>query len=284
MGIILQDQAGNSYNLTVNETDQSLSLVPVAPQTPSAPAGAVQFTGLDIINRAGRAAHILASGEQFVFADANDALMMANGMLDSWNAQRNLIFVIQRQVFNLVSGQQTYQFGPGGADFNTARPPRIDGYGVISLANPQQPLELPLGSATFQQWQAVPVKGITGALPTMVWDDNSFPFRNINLWPIPNVSTLQIAFYTWTQLNFLAIANSYSFPPGYYEALVYNLAVRMAIEWPGELTPQLTAAAGQALATIKTMNAPIIDLKCDPALNSPALRAYNWISDTPVNY
>ena len=48
-------------------------------------------TGLYILQRAARAAHILASSETFQPGEAGDALDVANGMLDAWSAQRLMI-------------------------------------------------------------------------------------------------------------------------------------------------------------------------------------------------
>jgi hypothetical protein len=241
-------------------------------------------TGLYILQRAARAAHILASSETFQPGEAGDALDVANGMLDAWSAQRLMIFTIARQVFTLNSGQQTYQMGTGAPDFNVARPSKIENFGIITLANPSEPLELPLYSATKDEWAGIPVKNIPGALPTLVYDDSQFPYRNINLWPVPNVTTLQLAIYAWQSLASLALATNYTLPPGYYEALIYGIALRLATEWPGELTPQLEAAAAQSMKIVKTQNSVMYDLKCDPALVSPAGGVYNWLSDTQVSH
>jgi hypothetical protein len=240
-------------------------------------------TGLYILQRAARAAHILASSQTFNPGEASDALDVANGMLDAWSAQRLMIYTIARQVFNLNSGQQTYQMGTGAPDFNVARPPQIENAGIISLANPLQPLELPIPMLTKDEWASIPVKNIQGALPSVVYDDSNFPYRNISFSPVPNVATLQIALYTWSALTQLALAVNYTLPPGYYEGLIYGLALRLATEWPGELTPQLEAAAAQSMKIVKTQNSVIYDLKCDPAIVSPAGGVYNWLSDTQVS-
>ena len=241
-------------------------------------------TGLYILQRAARAAHILASSETFQPGEANDALDIANGMLDSWNAEKLMMFTIPRQVFALTSGQQTYPVGStAAAPFNIPRPARITGAGVITLANPSQPLELPLDLYTVDEWARIPVKNIPASLPSVFYDDDAFPNRNFNLYPVPNVSTLQIALYFWQQLTAITLAAQYTLPPGYYEALIYNLAVKMAAEWPGEVTEQVQQMAAESKLRIKSINSKPVDLRCDPALNSPKLRAYNWISDTPIS-
>src|SRR5579863_8416298 len=101
MALILTDQNGNQYALSVNAADGSLSVVPVPAQTPSSNQGPVAFTGMALLTRAARAAGILAAGEQFNPGDANDALTIANGMLDTWTSERFMIYQILRQTFAL---------------------------------------------------------------------------------------------------------------------------------------------------------------------------------------
>lgn len=258
--------------------------MPIPVPTPGPPG--LTVTSMQIIQTALREIGVLASGETPSAAEGNDALAILNQMVDSWNAQRLLIFTIQRQVFPLVTGQQTYTMGAGG-NFNVPRPPKIERMGVIVTNNPIQPLELPLDYLTSAQWAAIPVKNIQSSLPQQVWDDEQFPLRNLNYWPVPVPTTgpIQTAIYTWTAVstfNDLG-ATQFSFPPGYLRALTSNLAIELA---PGfgvqNISESLATKATDSKAVIEIMNAPLVDLRCDPALVYSEKSLYNWISDTPV--
>lgn len=236
----------------------------------------------DIINSALRLIIALQSGEVPSAAESQDALFILNQMIDAWNAEQLMIFVIQREVFSLVSGQQVYTMGPGG-NFNTARPAKIDRISVINFYNPPQPLELPLDYITQQEWQNVPVKSIQSALPQLVWDDQAFPLRNLSYWPIPNSTPLQTAIYDWVALSYFQnLTNQFIFPPGYVEAIRYNLALRLAPEWGATARPDVVALAEQSKSRVESINAPIVDLRCDPALVTANQSLYNWITDMPV--
>jgi len=174
--------------------------------------------------------------------------------------------------------------GPGG-DFNTARPPRINAVSIVSLNNPAQPLELPIDYYTDSDWQAIPVKSVTSPLAQGVYDDGAFPLRNLSFWPVPS-ATANTIIYSWTALSqFSILTSNLTFPPGYMEALRYNLALRLIAEMPGEYNPIMVSTtlelATQSLARIRSMNVPLIEAYIDEVLTESSGR-YNFYSDMPV--
>jgi hypothetical protein len=228
----------------------------------------------------------LGSGETMTAAEASDGLMVLNGMLDSWLAERLMAFSIQIEEFPLVANQGTYTMGPGG-NFNTQRPVRIDRVSIVWLSNPLQPLELPIPYLTDWDWQNVPVKNIQTSLPTAVYDDGQYPLRNLTYWGLPT-GQVNTRIYSWQELrNFPDLFTDVTFPPGYNEALRYNLAVRLIAEYPGEYS-QISVSATQTLAVesiarVKSLNVPLIEAFCDQALQGRG-GYYNFYSDMPAGY
>ena len=239
-------------------------------------------TGNDIIASSLRLIGVLASGETASAAEAFDGLQVLNDMLDSWSSEHLMIFTTPRLgPFNLISGQQAYTVGTGG-DFNIPRPPRIDRMGIINLANPVQPLELPLEYLTKDQWAAIPVKNIQSSLPLKVWDDQGYPLRTLSFWCIPNTS-VQTVLYAWTALaQFPDLVTDFTFPPGYRRAIRYNLALEMAPEYGKAIDPAVAAIAVQSKAAIKSQNIQVVDLRVDPALVAPNQALYNWLTDQGI--
>lgn len=240
--------------------------------------------GIDLISSSMRLIGALASGEVPTAAEANDALMVLNNMTDAFNSERLLCFTLTISEFPLVVGQQTYTLGTGG-DFNIPRPARIERTSIVSLTNPSQPLELPIDYYTDLDWQLQPVKIIDSSLPQAVYDDQAFPLRNLSFWPIPtqNVNT---RLYCWTPLTAFDLnTTDVFFPPGYMEAYRYNLAVRLMAEMPGDYNQVtfglVTEIATQALGRIRSINIPLIESFCDPALSNDGVY-YNYFSDTPA--
>jgi hypothetical protein len=240
------------------------------------------MTANDCINTALRRINSIAPGENPTAAETAAGLETLNDMLEAWAIERLMVWAVQRQMFPLVVGQQSYQIGSGAADFNTPRPVRIDRMGIINLSNPSQPLELPLEYLTEAEWMAIPVKQILSSIPQRVWDDKGFPYRTLSFWCIPS-APVQTTIYSWTQIgNFNDLSTDYEFPTGYADALKWNLAYRMAAEFGGFMPPQVPEMAAEAKARIKSLNIPVIDLRVDDALVATGKRQYNWITDSPI--
>lgn len=239
---------------------------------------------LDLISSSMRLIGALASGEVPTSAEASDALTILNQMLDSWAADRLMVFTITIDEFPLVVNQQVYTYGTGG-NFNAPRPARIDRMSIVSLTNPVQPLELPIDYYTDWDWQNIPVKNIQTTLPYAAYDDQAFPFRNISFYPIPTVP-VNTRIYHWTQLTqYTVLTTDNLYPPGYIEALRYNLAVRLMAEMPGGFDPVMSAVtqplAVESLARVKIMNLPLIEAFCDAMLNTQK-GYYNYLADVPA--
>ena len=106
----------------------------------------------------------------------------------------------------------------------------------------------------------------------------------LSFWPIPNTG-VGLALYPWVALSqFADLVTDYVFPPGYQEALRYNLAARLLAEYPGnyaqEVMISVPALATSSKAKVKSFNAPIQYLFCDPALTSPDKQIFNYWTGT----
>lgn len=234
-------------------------------------------TALDFITSSLRLVGVLADGEQPDATNANTGLMVFNGMIDAWNAERNAIFTTRSDDFPYVLNQQSYTLGAGG-EFNIPRPARIDGVSTILLnPDPANPVEVPLVMYTVDDWQNdVPVKSVDGSFPLIVYDDGGFPLRTLNFWPIPTQTQNLVRIYSWQALAAQTLTSQVSFPPGYDEAFRYNLAVRMGAEFNAPASSTVAALALAGLGRIKSMNAPELSLQSDIL---PAPSGYNYRAD-----
>lgn len=220
-------------------------------------------TAFDIITSAYRLVGTLADGEQPPFDVANIGLGVFNDMIDSWNADRLAIYTTRSDDFPFVISQQSYTLGAGG-NFNIARPARIDGMSSILLYNPTNPVEVPITMVSVEDWQNnFPVKNVSGSFPLFCYDTGDFPLRTLNFWPYPSQGPCSARIYSWQALPAQTLSANVSFPPGYAEAIRYNLAVRLCAEMNAPLRQDVAALAIKTFATIKTMNAPDLTLQSD---------------------
>jgi hypothetical protein len=233
------------------------------PPPPSAENAIIQSANA-LVMSALRLIGVTASGEQPTIAEANDALMVLNQMIDTWNADRLAIYTVSSTDFPFVLGQQSYTLGSGG-DFDMTRPAKITGMSAILIANPTNPIEVPIALYSWQEWQRnVPVKQVDGSFPQICYDDGNFPLRNLNFWPIPTLQQNNVRIYGWLPLLLVGSLNaSIILPPGYAEAFRYNLAVRLAAEFAAQVAPAVQSIAVESLATVRRMNAPDLGLKSD---------------------
>lgn len=238
------------------------------------------MTAMDLVTRALRILGAIGPGESLDPQEASDALVALNGMIDRWGAERLMIYAVERATLDLVVGKQTYTIGPGG-DWDRARPTSISGASVTSFNNAVQPLELPLAILSQQEWQmSIPVKNVESALPQSVYYEPYFPLGRLSYWPVPNVASLQAVLYLPTAITkFVNLSTQYTFPPGYEEAILYNLALRLSMEYPANNRLQdIVAMARDAMMVVKIVNVPDDLLHVDKALVSTH-GVYDWRSD-----
>lgn len=238
------------------------------------------MTSLQIIKRAMRSLGLLPFGVDPGPDVSNEWLGALNGMIGRWRLQELTMYVLSPQTFDLVSGQgglgNYYTIGTGG-DFDIERPVAIERASVISYNNPSQPLELPLTVLMVEEEQAIPVKDVQSALPQELWYWTTFPLGRIVLWPIPNVTTLKLRLWLPTPIErFEDFTTDHEFPPGYEDALVYNLA-----KTAGPTLNQVTLSedskdlAQESLMLIKRGNIRPTTLSIDPMLVN-RMKPWDW--------
>jgi hypothetical protein len=240
-------------------------------------------TANDLITRAMKTLGVLASGETPTSDEVDDGLTVLNNMVDTWATQRLTIYTTTRNVFDLSASTQEYTIGTGGT-FNIVRPLWISAASIIidKTASASQKLELalPVG-LTVDQWQEVSLKGLESTYPTQFYYDDNWVagLAKISVWPTPTTGNSQLVLYTPTALTqFADLTTAYTFPPGYEEALRYQLAIRLGPEFGVQVTPDVRLLALQSLGNIKRVNIHTEELSVDAALMSQGGR-YDWRTD-----
>lgn len=241
------------------------------------------MTGNNLIERSLKTIGVLAPGETASASDVEDAFTILNSMIDTWATQRLTIFHTARTAFNLTASTQDYTIGTGGT-FDIVRPLWIVAASIIPDRNASaaQKVELPISAAmNIDQWQNVAIKGTTSTFPTEFFYDKAWAagLGTISVWPIPRNSDCQLVLYTPTALSkFADKTTDYTFPPGYEEALRYQLALRLAPEFGRQLPPEVVLLASETLGNIKRVNTNDEELSIDTALMAHGGR-YDWRTD-----
>lgn len=246
------------------------------------------MTAEKLIESSLRLINVQASGETPEGAESVDALAVLNDMLGGWTAQSLMIYHILRNgasdsatTFPLVPSQDAYTMGSGG-DFNVARPSKIEQINLEYIANVASPIEIEMEVMNFRRWSQIRLKNTTSTIPRYVWDEDDFPLRKFTLWPVPS-EVHNLIVYSWEALtSFAKLTTNNTYPPGYDEALRYNLALRLAPEYGKPVSPDVHRTAMTSLNTVRRMNVKVPMLAIPRSIPTGRGTNYDHLTDEPI--
>jgi hypothetical protein len=244
------------------------------------PSNTLSRSATDFIKSALRLVGALRSGLNLSNAELVDSQTVLNDMLDAFSAERIMIPAVTVQTLDqnqktltLIASQQSYTLGNTNENENflLPRPARVDRVSILYSASQSTPVELPMDMVDDQQWQGIANKSVTSILPQVCFVDESnavFPDMVLYFWPVPTQAN-PVVLYLWQVLQlFPDLQSKFFFPPAYAEMLRYQLAVRLAAEFPCDLKKfQLVEKlAGDAKARVAGINVRPKEAVCDEAL------------------
>lgn len=164
------------------------------------------------------------------------------------------------------------------------RPTKIIAANLVQFqSNP--PYNIPMNIRDSDWWASQRVQQLTSAYPTDMYYQPSWPNGFCYIWPVPTVA-YPVQLEWWTQLTQFTLAETFSMPPGYWDAVVYSLAESMGPGLEKEISPTLAGLAAQARNTVTTLNskAPRISTGGDGLPMSGANRSsFDWRSGFSIN-
>lgn len=222
----------------------------------------------------------LRSGLNLSAAELTDCQTVLNDMLDAFSVERVNIPAVTLQTLDqnqktltLIPNQQAYTLGNANENENflLARPSRLERVSIMYSASQSTPVELPLEMYDDVQWQGISNKSVTSILPQGCFVDDSnavFPDMVLYFWPVPTQAN-PVVLYLWTVLQlFPDLTSNFFFPPAYAEMLRYNLAVRLAAEFPCDLKKFeiVQKLASDSKARVAGINVRPKEAVCDEAI------------------
>ena len=213
-------------------------------------------------------AGILASGQDFEPDDSEDILTILNGMLDAWTMDRLFVYNIRFDAYALTADQQSRTIGPTG-NIVAIRPHKIENANIV-ITSQTPNVRRPLYLLDDDDWMSFSIRPLpTSTIPTSLYYSRDFPNGTLYFWPTPQ-SGLSVELETWVALSqFASLDTSFSFPPGYFEAVYQNLAVRLCTpQWGlNEVPNSIAELAQQSRMRIESLNMdPPSKLKSDSGL------------------
>lgn len=222
--------------------------------------------------------------------DIQVAFEACQDMFDAWAAIRVTIYQTLKKVFPLVANQggpdTPYTVGLGG-DFNIQRPTWIPEANLfVQTTNPG--FRIPLAILTPDQYARISIQSLSSALAQALYFDGKFDtsgpdvgLGQIFLYPVPNgQQPCSLELYLPTPMQGFAdmATTDYTFPPGYAEALRYQLAKRLASEFQRPLSAETADLCVSTWAVIERNNVPVPVMRSDwgvPGANQYT-GLFNW--------
>ena len=242
------------------------------------------YTGNDLVRAAMRLIQVASVDTDLTASELSDGIESLNRMIDSWSLEELMLYQVIREEFPLISGKNPYTIGLGG-DWDTIRPTKIVG-AYLTLNNGSIPVDYPMVVLNYDDYNAIRLKTLSTNFPGYLYYQPAFPIAEAYIYPIfsPNdpstVGPAYITLTSWKPFEMIVDPTAYiSLPPGYWEALVFNLAVRIAEEYQFDMRPTTVALAQAALKRIKRMNQRTVTLQTDVALMNTSQLRYNIYSD-----
>lgn len=226
----------------------------------------------DLIARSLRTIGALAAGESPEASEQSDAFSILNTMLDLWRAERLTIAKTLRWAFTLTANVQSYTIGDAATfDIDGPPPVYVDRASIIWDNTAATPHEDPISVCTEQRWARILQKTLTSTQPQAMRYQRGSPFGTIEVWPVHTLSTVDLVLYLPTPLTSPPLVTTDLLtPPGYEEAMIYNLAIRLAPEF-GAKDMDLTLVkelARLSFAVIQRSNPNMDVLRYDPAVGN----------------
>ena len=178
-----------------------------------------------LIRAALRAIGVIAPGETPTADEEQDGLQALKFMLRHWS-DRNIRIYVTEENSVALSGAESYTIGPSGGAITTTLPAGIkrvftkDPGGSEIDVNYRYNAGFPLGTLYVSKY-------LSGTLYVESWKQLTNP---------------------------TVITSTVLFPPGYDEAIKWNLALRLAPEYGREPSPIVVSMALAALNDIETRN------------------------------
>ena len=223
------------------------------------PQNSVTVSALDIITASLRELGTLSASEQPAAADAEWGLQKLQRLIDRYNARLPMIYNVNFTIFTIPAEGNPFTIGPGATFDVNQRPVSIESIGLILAGTPG--VEIPMNPRDSDWWANNRIKDLTSTFPTdfyyspdwMIQEDGS-QWGQIFFWPEPTAS-FQINLQSRQVLGeYSSVTDLFSMPPGYWDLIVYELAISLAPSFGLQPNAMLVAGQKAALKAVQVNN------------------------------
>ena len=220
----------------------------------------------DVIEAAYKAIGMVAKGDDPSANETADAVVTLNLMLKSaqgppsyW-ARGLKLWKRERIEVTLVADQVSYSLKPSGGDEDVEIPIRI----LSALRRNSSDEDTPMEQINLAQYESIPSKSAEGS-PSKFYYERRLTEGKLYLDCAPADTTETVELVVQYPLNDMdAAANTFDFPPEWFEAVKYNLAVRLAAENGIPVSQDLAILAQSSVEAANSFDQEETDLYFEP--------------------
>jgi len=191
-------------------------------------------------------------------AQYQDAIEELNRLVGSLSCDRLFIYTRTNALFPLTDAA-AYTIGASPdpnivADLAGPRPQMIETANIVT-GDSESAIRYPLAILTDLQWADVNLN-FGNTIPDSLYNDRAYPLSTLYLSGRPMAGCWLELFFWALVPQFVTPDDQVMLPPGYEDALVLNLAVRMAPHFQRQVPPDVREDARKALMRLESINAP----------------------------
>lgn len=203
----------------------------------------------------------LGSGDSPSSTESADYLIVLNEMLDSWSAKLGPVYSETVDSLTWTGGSASMTIGTSGG-FNTARPVKI----LSAFFRRSGTDDYEINQVTHQQYQGFQRKATVSDTPQYFAYNPTFSssLGTLFVWPVPS-SNWAIRLVSLKPLaSVAALSDTVTLPPGFQEAIRYNLAIRLRPEQGTDIDPFVIQQAKDTLASLVALYDTVEPVVLDP--------------------
>jgi len=210
--------------------------------------------------------HVIEMDETPTASEYSHALRVCNTMLGRWATQRLLLRSTLTISFPLIVGKSSYTIAPSAADITSIKPINI----ASAYLRDSNGFDTPLEAIPVDLYDTFGDKTSPGKPRYIAYEpglsQQTVSTGSIYLYNSPD-QVYNVFMSTDAMLDsFVNLTDTVTFDATYYEALIYNLAIRLFRYYRDATMPvpqDIIIIASNSLNNLKTMNSSIIYAECD---------------------
>jgi hypothetical protein len=226
---------------------------------------------------------VLAGGEQASTDDAAWVLQKLQRLFDRWNAKRVMVYANTFTSFALPTSTMPVTIGPTGLLVVSQRPVEIPSIGLVLNSSAPSEVEIFLNARDKDWWAQQNVKNLLSDLPTDYYYEPDWPNGSIYFWPVPTQANNVLIQQRGVIAQITSYEQSFTMPPGYWDATVYELALSLAPSFSRQPNPLLVQYRDKALRELQANNiASPVGIPSDPSMpGTRRVGGFNYVTAQP---